>query len=76
MAGHEGSKKAVIAALIANALIAVSKFIVFLITGAASLLAEAIHSAADTGNQGLLLHGGKSARRPSGLLRRAARPRR
>ncbi|MDZ4827097.1 MAG: cation diffusion facilitator family transporter [Actinomycetota bacterium] len=65
MAGHEGSKKAVIAALIANALIAVSKFIVFLITGAASLLAEAIHSAADTGNQGLLLHGGKSARRPA-----------
>ncbi len=65
MAGHEGSKKAVIAALIANALIAVSKFIVFFITGAASLLAEAIHSTADTGNQGLLLFGGKSARRPA-----------
>jgi cation diffusion facilitator family transporter len=65
VAGHEGSKKAVIAALFANLLIAISKFIVFLITGAASLLAESIHSAADTGNQGLLLYGAKAARRPA-----------
>ena len=64
MAGHEGSTRAVIAALLANAAIAIAKFVVFLITGAASLLAEAIHSVADTGNQGLLLYGGKAARKP------------
>ena len=64
MAGHDGSRKAVVAALIANGLIAISKFIVFSITGAASLLAEAIHSVADTGNQGLLLYGAKAAQRP------------
>lgn len=65
MAGHEGGTKAVVAALIANSLIAVSKFVVFLITGAASLLAESIHSVADAGNQGLLLYGGRAARRPA-----------
>lgn len=65
MAGHEGGTKAVVAALIANTLIAVSKFVVFLITGAASLLAESIHSVADAGNQGLLLYGGRAARRPA-----------
>jgi divalent metal cation (Fe/Co/Zn/Cd) transporter len=60
---HGGGKKAIVAAFFANLLIAVSKFVVFLITGAASLLAESIHSLADTGNQGLLLHGGRAARR-------------
>ncbi|MGQ0826127.1 MAG: cation diffusion facilitator family transporter [Actinomycetota bacterium] len=64
MASPGHSNKAVIAALLANGVIAISKFIVFLITGAASLLAESIHSVADTGNQGLLLYGGKAARRP------------
>ncbi|MET1002364.1 MAG: cation diffusion facilitator family transporter, partial [Acidimicrobiia bacterium] len=64
MAGHEGSRKAVIAALLANLAIAIAKFVVFFITGAASMLAEAIHSVADTGNQGLLLYGGKAAARP------------
>ena len=39
-----------------------SKFVAFLLTGAASLLAEAIHSLADTGNQGLLLLGAQAAR--------------
>lgn len=52
-----------IAALIANAGIAVAKFVGFLITGSASMLAESIHSTADSGNQGLLLLGGKRARR-------------
>jgi cation diffusion facilitator family transporter len=65
VSGHGESKKAVIAALLANAVIAISKFAVFLITGAASLLAEAIHSVADTGNQGLLLYGSKAAKRPA-----------
>ena len=65
MSSHEGSKKAVLAALSANALIAVSKFVVFFVTGAASLLAEAIHSTADTGNQGLLLYGSRAAKHPA-----------
>jgi cation diffusion facilitator family transporter len=49
--------------LVANAGIAVAKFIGFLITGASSMLAEAVHSVADTSNQGLLLLGGKRAKR-------------
>lgn len=61
---HEGGKKAIVAAFLANLGIAVSKFVVFLITGAASMLAESIHSLADTGNQGLLMLGGSRARRP------------
>ncbi len=60
---HEGSKKAIVAAFAANLGIAVSKFIGFAFTGAASLLAEAIHSVADTANQGLLLLGGRRASR-------------
>ena len=60
---QEGSKKAILAALLANAGIAVAKFVGFLVTGAASMLAEAIHSVADTSNQGLLLLGGTRARR-------------
>ncbi|HEX9259922.1 MAG TPA: cation diffusion facilitator family transporter [Acidimicrobiales bacterium] len=60
---HEGSRKAIIAAFIANLGIAISKFIGFAVTGSASLLAEAIHSVADTGNQALLMLGGKRARR-------------
>ncbi len=62
----EGSTKAVVAALLANTGIAVTKFLAFLLTGASSLLAEAIHSVADSGNQGLLLLGGRRAgRRPT-----------
>ncbi|MGO8961448.1 MAG: cation diffusion facilitator family transporter [Streptosporangiaceae bacterium] len=60
--GH-GGKRAVIAALAANLGIALSKFIAFLITGSASLLAEAVHSVADSGNQVLLLLGRSRARR-------------
>lgn len=59
---QEGSRKAIIAALIANGGIAIAKLIGFLLTGAASLAAEAVHSFADTSNQGLLLLGGKRAR--------------
>jgi cation diffusion facilitator family transporter len=63
MAGGGHGTKAVIAALFANAGIALAKFVGFLITGSASMLAESVHSAADTGNQGLLLLGTQRARR-------------
>ncbi len=58
-----GGTKAVIAALLANLGIAVTKFIAFILTGSSSMLAEAIHSVADSGNQVLLLVGGKRAAR-------------
>ncbi len=58
---QEGSRKAIIAAFFANLGIAVSKLVGFLITGSAGLLAEAGHSLADTGNQALLMLGGKRA---------------
>lgn len=61
MSGHGAGSKAVIAALMANLGIAVSKLVGFAITGSASMLAEAIHSTADCGNQGLLLLGGRKA---------------
>ena len=60
-----GSRRAIVAAFLANLGIAVSKFVVFLLTGAASMLAEAIHSLADTGNQGLLMLGGARSQRPA-----------
>ena len=59
----DGSRKAIIAAFFANLGIALAKFVGFLLTSSAGLLAEAAHSLADTGNQGLLLLGGKRARR-------------
>ncbi len=58
-----GGSKAVVAALLANSGIAVTKFIAFLLTSSSAMLAESIHSVADAGNQGLLLLGGKRARR-------------
>jgi cation diffusion facilitator family transporter len=58
-----GGTRAIVAALIANAGIAIAKFIGWLITGSSSMLAEAVHSVADTSNQGLLLLGGRTARR-------------
>ena len=60
---QDGSRKAIVAAFTANLGIAVAKFVGFLITGSAGLLAEAGHSVADTGNQGLLLLGSKRAQR-------------
>ncbi len=63
MAGSGHGTKAVVAALAANAGIALSKLVGFLITGSASMLAEAIHSTADSGNQALLLLGGRRAQR-------------
>jgi cation diffusion facilitator family transporter len=59
----EGSKKAILAALAANAGIAVAKFVGFLVTGSSSMLAESVHSVADTSNQGLLLFGQNRAAR-------------
>lgn len=58
-----GGTKAIIAALSANLGIAVTKFIAFLVSGSASMLAESVHSVADSGNQVLLLVGGKKAKR-------------
>ncbi|GAA3362536.1 cation diffusion facilitator family transporter [Saccharopolyspora gregorii] len=61
-----GGTKAILAALAANAGIAVAKFGGFLFTGSSSMLAESVHSVADTSNQGLLLLGQKtSVRRPT-----------
>jgi len=57
----EGGTKAIVAALSANLGIGVTKFIAFGLTGASSMLAEAIHSVADSGNQILLLVGNKKA---------------
>ena len=60
---QDGSKKAIIAAFLANAAIAISKLVGFFLTGAASMLAEAVHSGADASNQGLLFLGGARARK-------------
>lgn len=58
-----GGTRAILAAMVANAGIAVAKFVAYLVTGSASMLAESVHSVADTSNQGLLLLGGRQARR-------------
>ena len=60
---RSGGNKAVLAALAANLGIAVVKFLAFLLTTSSSMLAESIHSVADSGNQVLLLVGGRRARR-------------
>jgi len=64
----EGSTRAILAALLANAGIAVAKFVGYLITGSSSMLAEAVHSVADTSNQVLLLLGQRQARREADSL--------
>lgn len=63
-----GSTRAILAALAANAGIAAAKFVGYLITGSSSMLAESVHSVADTSNQGLLLWGQRQARREADRL--------
>ena len=58
-----GGTRAIVAALIANLGIAATKFVAFVLTQSSSMLAESIHSVADSGNQALLLGGGKRAQR-------------
>jgi cation diffusion facilitator family transporter len=64
MAGGANPAKAVLYALVANFAIAVAKYTGAAITGSSSMLAEAVHSTADCGNQGLLLLGLKRSKRP------------
>ena len=59
----EGGTRAVVAALLANTFIALTKFGAWALTGASSILAEAIHSVADAGNQVLLLIGGRRSQK-------------
>ncbi|HYO03108.1 MAG TPA: cation diffusion facilitator family transporter [Mycobacterium sp.] len=63
-----GSRRAIIAALLANAGIAAAKFVGFSITGSSSMLAEGVHSVADTSNQGLLLWGQREASKDADAL--------
>ena len=58
-----GGTKAIVAAFLANAGIAVTKFIAWGLSGSSSMLAEGVHSVADAGNQLLLLLGGRKARK-------------
>ncbi len=60
-----GSKKVIYAALVGNALIAVTKFFAASVTGSAAMLSEGIHSLVDTGNQSLLLFGIHRSKRPA-----------
>lgn len=63
-AAHHGhGSRAVLAALLANLAVAVAKFVGFTVTGSSSMLAESIHSVADSGNQGLLLLGARRSRK-------------
>jgi len=61
--GHAHGTKAIVAAFFANLGIAIAKFIGYAVTGASSMLAEGIHSLADTSNQGLLILGQRTSRR-------------
>ncbi len=59
-----GNRRVVLAALMANMGIAIAKFVAWAFTGSAAMLAEAVHSVADTGNQALLFLGGRRAQKP------------
>jgi cation diffusion facilitator family transporter len=63
-----GSKKVIIMSLLANLGIAVSKLGGAFWTGSAALMAEAVHSFSDCGNQALLLYGQSAAKKPPTLL--------
>ena len=65
MASDGHGTKAIVAAFFANLGIAIAKFVGFVFTGSGSMLAESVHSVADTGNQALLLLGGRRAARPA-----------
>lgn len=65
MTKEQSPKKSVFMALFANCAIAVAKTVAAIISGSSAMLAEALHSFADTGNQGLLLLGMKRAERPA-----------
>ncbi|MEE8481750.1 MAG: cation diffusion facilitator family transporter [Acidiferrobacterales bacterium] len=60
-----GSKKAVVIAIVANAIVTVLKFIAAVVTGSASMMNEAIHSVMDTANQGFLFRGLIESERPA-----------
>jgi len=64
MSGTSGSVRAILYALGANIGIFIAKAVAAVITGSGAMLAEAVHSLADCGNQGLLLFGMKLARKP------------
>jgi cation diffusion facilitator family transporter len=65
MATQSGSRIAVVAAVAANLIIAIIKFIAAAITGSSAMISEGIHSLVDTGNGILVLHGMKSAKQPA-----------
>ena len=58
-----GSTKVILTAMFANLGIAIAKFVAYVFTSSSSMLAESIHSVADTSNQALLLLGGRRARK-------------
>jgi len=58
-----GGTKAIVAAFAANLGIAITKFVAFLFSGSSSMLAESVHSVADSGNQLLLMVGNRRARK-------------
>ena len=60
-----GSKKVILAALIGNALIALTKLTAFVFTASSAMLSESVHSFVDTGNQVLLLYGLRRAQKPA-----------
>ena len=62
-AGESSSRVAILMALVANLAIAASKFVAFIFTGSGAMLAEGVHTVADSGNQLLLIIGGKRAKR-------------
>jgi cation diffusion facilitator family transporter len=64
MSGHANSLKAIFLALGANFAIFIAKLVAAFLTGSGAMLAEAVHSLADCGNQGLLLLGMRQAKRP------------